>query len=89
MLEKRNDGKWFAPKLFGLGAGVPVAWQGWAVYGGFAAAVAAIGLWIERDPRPAVDAAGLAIILSLTAILFVVAHRRTRGGWKWRWGKWD
>ena len=31
----KDDKPWFAPKRFGYGAGLPIAWQGWA-FGSFA-----------------------------------------------------
>jgi hypothetical protein len=29
------------------------------------------------------------IVLGATAALLVIAARKTRGGWRWRWGKED
>ena len=31
--------EWFAPKRYGLGAGLPIAWQGWAVLAVFIAII--------------------------------------------------
>ena len=75
---------WFAPKRFGLGAGLPIAWQGWAVLGAYLAAIA-FSLWILGGDDPT----ALAIMLPLTALLAVVTWRTTRGGWRWRWGTED
>ena len=76
---------WWAPKRFGYGAGLPIAWQGWAVSLAYALLVtgAAIGLL----PRNIL--AFVAITLGATAALLLIAARKTRGGWHWRWGQRD
>lgn len=70
---------WFAPKSYGYGAGLPIAWQGW-----LALALFVIGMtgapFVLRGVWLAVAYA------TLVAALVVVAVRRTRGGWRWRWG---
>lgn len=77
-----KSGDWFAPKRFGYGAGLPIAWQGWATLALYGAAVGgAMALLIPRHPYPFV-----AITLIATAALIVIAGQHTRGGWKWRWG---
>ena len=35
-----SEGDWFAPKRFGYGAGLPIAWQGWVVMAAYFATVA-------------------------------------------------
>lgn len=76
-----SDSDWFAPKRLGYGAGVPIAWQGWALVLGFAAVMIAAGLWLVPGHIPLFIA--VAVIGSLA--LSVIAARHTRGGWKWRW----
>ena len=72
---------WFAPKRYGLGAGWPIAWQGWAVLALFMAVVGAtLLLFGPDDPR------GLAIVLPALVTLLIVAALTTKGGWRWRWG---
>ena len=44
-----EDGDWFAPKRFGFGAGLPIAWQGWAVSAAYIALV--IGLALVAESR--------------------------------------
>ena len=80
-----NDNpEWFAPKRYGLGAGLPITWQGWAVTGAFGA-VLAVALYFFRD-RPI----QLAAIMTPALVVFVVVcARTTRGGWHWRWGRED
>ncbi|WP_375398254.1 hypothetical protein [uncultured Sphingomonas sp.] len=77
-----DENDWFAPKRFGLGAGLPIARQGWAVLLGFMAAmgIAAITL----TPRHSAMFAAVALVLTLAFIIIAAQH--TRGGWKWRWG---
>lgn len=78
-----NDGpEWFAAKRYGYGAGLPIAWQGWAILIAFLLLIA-VALWLfgADDPR------GLAIVVPATVVLILVAARTTRGGWRWRWGE--
>ena len=77
-----NDGDWFAPKRFGYGAGLPIAWQGWAVLLGFTAVVATTGLLLAPH-HPALFAA---LVVLFTIPLIIVSAQHTRGGWRWRWG---
>ena len=80
-----TDGpEWFAPKRYGLGSGLPIAWQGWALTLGFVAIV--IWLSVRFAERPVVLFAALAPF----AIAFmVICARTTWGGWRWRWGEED
>jgi hypothetical protein len=77
-----SDGDWFAPKRFGYGAGLPIAWQGWAVMTAYliVVAVSAVGL-MPRHPLVT-----LAILTAATLVLIMVSAQHTRGGWQWRWG---
>lgn len=80
-----NDShEWFAPKRYGIGAGLPLSWQGWLVTILFMATV--LGTAYTFEDRPLVV---LAIILPLVVATLVVAARTTRGGWRWRWGERD
>lgn len=74
--------EWFAPKRYGFGAGLPIAWQGWALLAGF---VALIGLaaWLFGEDDPL----ALAIVVPAIAVLLIATVRTTRGGWRWRWGE--
>lgn len=74
--------EWFAAKRYGLGAGLPIAWQGWALTLGYVAIVIGSAyLLVERSPW-----AFGSIIVTATAIFLAIAARTTRGGWRWRWG---
>ncbi|WP_243403462.1 MULTISPECIES: hypothetical protein [Bacteria] len=46
MMRNEDDDAWFAPKRFGYGAGLPIAWQGWAVLVAYLAVVIGVSrLW--------------------------------------------
>ena len=76
--------EWFAPKRFGLGSGLPIAWQGWALLIGFVALIIATA-GLCRD-RPLLAAA---IIVPASILFLIVSVQTTRGGWRWRWGEED
>lgn len=73
------DGYWFAPKAFGIGA-TPVTWQGWALTLGF---VALAALDMTQMPN---RVARVGVLIALLLLFTLVAIRKTRGGWSWRWG---
>jgi hypothetical protein len=77
-----DDGpEWFAPKRYGYGSGLPIAWQGWVIMIGFIAISLALALLLRE--RPVLFVAAL---IPLTFTLLVIAAKTTRGGWRWRWG---
>ncbi len=79
-----NDSAWFAPKRFGLGSGLPIAWQGWALLAAHVALIFA-GLPLAEHSHAAF--AAYAIVVGCTPLPLYAA--KTRGGWKWRWGERD
>lgn len=72
---------WFEPKRYGYGAGLPVAWQGWALLLAYLAVLVAAGALMPRHPW----LFGIVVVVATAALLPIVAAR-TRGGWRWRWG---
>ena len=76
-----EDESWFAPKRYGYGAGLPIAWQGWAVLIGYILLVAAASPLIRYSVTGYV-----ALVAAASLALIVTAARKTRGGWRWRWG---
>ena len=79
-----EEGDWFAAKRYGYGAGLPIAWQGWALLAAYMGAVLVLCLLAERGwPQNVGAFAGIAV---LTVAFVVIVHRHTRGGWRWRWG---
>ena len=79
---------WFAPKRYGFGAGLPIAWQGWAVLAVYT--VVCCGSPLVLLPLLPPDAATIgivAIVVIATIAVIVVSAMTTKGGWKWRWGR--
>ena len=87
-MSERDDGAWFAPKRFGYGAGLPIAWQGWALLAGYIAVMLAPTPLLEWDPILGTGIAA-AVWIVATALVLVVAKRKTRGGWRLRIGERD
>ncbi|MBB4615717.1 hypothetical protein [Novosphingobium taihuense] len=83
-----DDGAWFAPKRFGLGSGLPIRWQGWALIGGYVALLPLIK-WLDDSGDGPLRTLGFALFIVATAVVFSISAKRTRGGWKWRWGSKD
>jgi hypothetical protein len=83
MMTTGNDGDfWFAPKRYGYGAGLPLTWQGWVLCLAYCATVT-LAAWLLAE-RTIFGFA--AITLTATAAFLAVCLRKTRGGWRWRWG---
>jgi hypothetical protein len=80
-----DDDAWFAPKRYGYGAGLPIAPQGWALLSGYLLVVGLSALLVQWDAAIG-GATAFAIILAATIVLIVISARKTRGGWRWRWG---
>ncbi len=80
-----TDGpEWFAPKRYGYGSGLPIAWQGWVVLGLYMAIVG-LTIWLLGQRPLAI----VAILIPATLLLMLITARTTRGGWRWRWGRRD
>lgn len=75
-----DDDVWFEQKSFGFGSGLPVAWQGWALLGGFLALIAGANFVL----MPRHHLAYYIVVATATVALMVTAARHTRGGWRWR-----
>jgi len=72
---------WFAPKRYGFGGGVPIAWQGWVVTLVYATIVVGATQLLKNNGW----AMG-SVIVTATAIFLVIVIKTTRGGCHWRWG---
>jgi hypothetical protein len=84
MMNSENDPKpWFAQKRYGYGAGLPIAWQGWALLAAYLALLAGLGELLV----PAQTALFILLVGFATGLLIWISARRTRGGWRWRWGE--
>lgn len=75
---------WFPVKRYGWGWGLPVRWQGWAVFVAYLAFLYA-GIHYFQQRR---EALGLSLyIVALTAVLVVVVAIKGERPVGWRWGK--
>uniref|UniRef100_B0T1P9 Uncharacterized protein n=1 Tax=Caulobacter sp. (strain K31) TaxID=366602 RepID=B0T1P9_CAUSK len=72
---------WFRVKRYGFGAGLPCSWEGWVVLAVFLAITVGSGLLNQTHPL-----AHVAVILTATAAVVLVAWRKSDGPWKWRNG---
>lgn len=79
-------GPWFAAKRYGIGAGRPITWQGWALLASYLGLLAGLRRLAVHAPG-GTRLAALAVLLICTALVLLVIHRRTEGGWQWRWGR--
>ncbi|WP_226634047.1 hypothetical protein [Novosphingobium profundi] len=79
---------WFAPKRYGLGSGLPIRWQGWLLYALYFAAIAGCVILFQKDTYGARPGA-IGLFLAVSALILPICARRTRGGWRWRWGRTD
>ncbi len=80
-MAKTDDCAWFAPKSYGLGSGLPIAWQGWAM---LAAHIAIILIGLPLAPHHPGYFTAYALAVGLLPLPLYAA--KTRGGWRWRWG---
>lgn len=78
-MSKKNH--WFEAKSYGIGWGLPVTWQGWAVVMLFFALLIG-GLLRIEEPRMRI-----AYVVSLIAVLVVVVAWKGEKPFKWRWGR--
>lgn len=84
-----EPGDWFLPKTYGYGAGRPIAWQGWVLLLAFIALIVGLALLAPFADDYRKITALLALMALSTAAFVTIVHRRTRGGWRWRWGDRD
>lgn len=75
---------WFAHKRFGIGAGMPISWQGWLLTIFYLVVVGCSALLLPKSRL-----AFFALLVPATLAFLVIAARTTRGGWRWRWGEDD
>ncbi|GAA4048579.1 hypothetical protein [Parerythrobacter jejuensis] len=83
-----EPGEWYLPKVYGYGAGWPLTWQGWALLLAYIAFLASLGLFAEWGSGLGAGVA-FALFVPVTWLFAIVVKRKTRGGWRWRWGEWE
>ena len=74
-----DDRPWFRPKRFGYGAGLPMAWQGWAMLVAHMAVIGGIIMLFANQPVTMVVASLIA-----AAAPIPIYRVKTKGGWHWR-----
>ena len=85
MLWLFNDSRpWFRHKAYGIGVGLPLAWQGWAFLTLHIALILGLTLMLKDSP-----VAMVAAVISAALLPLPIYASRTQGGWRWRWGRDD
>ncbi|QCE34558.1 hypothetical protein FAI40_03920 [Acetobacteraceae bacterium] len=80
MPKEKSSKMWFAAKSHGYGAGLPISWEGWAVFTLFIAGAVVSAFFFKGLVE--------AVILGALAIPFaLISYYKTEGGLKWRRGK--
>lgn len=83
-----ESGDWFAPKRYGYGAGLPIKWQGWVLIASFIGVI--VGLkQLQQDLAGREGWLPEVMMLAALVLFILIAARKTRGGWRWRWGERD
>ena len=80
-----DEKPWFRQRRFGIGA-TPDTIEGWVFVGLYLLFVAGMVLWFDPDAGPS-PAACWIILGTVSAVFLLVTWRKTKGGWRWRWGK--
>jgi len=75
---------WFAPKRFGVGSGLPIVWQGWALIAVHMAAVLCLAVLLHKNM-----VAQIAVTVAVVLLPLPLYAAKTRGGWRWRSGEPD
>ena len=73
--------EWFAAKRFGVGAGLPIAWQGWAVFLAYILFLYFATQWLHPPTLEFWSA-----VVVLTGLFVWITVLTTKDGWRWRWG---
>ncbi|PZU49422.1 MAG: hypothetical protein DI568_06130 [Sphingomonas sp.] len=76
-----DEEAWFAPRKRGIGSGVPIRWQGWALIAAYVLTLIGISL-----PGKKPDSLRITLIFAVTAVFLLITARKTKGGWRWRNG---
>ncbi|MFT4251231.1 MAG: hypothetical protein QM608_01955 [Caulobacter sp.] len=75
---------WFKVKRFGYGAGLPCAWQGWAVLAGHLLLILAAAAILGDRPLPL-----SIVVISATLGVVWIAWKTSDAPWRWRNGDED
>ena len=85
MSNKNNNSKnyWFRAMRYGWGWGVPMTWQGWAIFITYIGSIVAIIYIFPPDKNKAIF---ICLIVILTLVLIVIYWIKGEP-LRWRWGK--
>lgn len=80
---------WFRAKRYGYGAGLPIAWQGWALLGCFLIAfLALLRLFVRLMDRGSLLAILPIVAIAILLGMFIrISRQRSDKDWDWRWGE--
>ena len=81
-----DDKPWFRAKRYGLGASLPMAWQGWVLMLSYIGLVGGMA-WYQEAHGGIETPMMIAGFLVTTALFLLIVWRKTEGGWQWRWGR--
>lgn len=84
----RDKNAWFEPKRYGYGSGLPLNWRGWLTLGAVIFVIVGFAYIVPRTEGTTSIIAVVGLLAALVLLLRITA-RRTRGGWRWRWGERD
>jgi hypothetical protein len=73
---------WFAAKRYGWGWGLPLTWQGWAVYGLWLVAFVSGARYVRIGPHPV---GWFVFIIAMLVILFSICRWKGEPA-RWRFG---
>ena len=73
---------WFPRKRYGWGWGLPVRWQGWAVFLAYLGSLSA-GVLYFRAQRNSGLLLVFVLLLTVTLVAIVVAKGERPVGWRW------
>lgn len=73
---------WFPAKRYGWGWGLPITWQGWLVFLGYALLIV-LGLWIFPPRDDTFSFIGY--VCASTVLLFIICYAKGEPP-SWRWG---
>jgi len=77
---------WFRVKQYGLGAGLPCSWEGWAVTAGFLVALISVN-FLPVSLKGLHPGLAPALRMGLFAGMIVIVWLKSDGPWRWRWGR--
>lgn len=78
----RGPPYWFAAKRYGWGWGLPLRWQGWVVYVGYAT-LFAVGFWLFP---PVTRALAFGVYIHLITVVLIGLCWLKGEPPRWRWG---